>query len=365
MDSKGFDTWTRNRALRLSRRDAVRLVGASGASAALPLATAPAQAQSTCTLSVHAETAAGPSAPVSYDGVLQFTLGADGYFTQATFTPSTAAPLPATGRATGRAIDFQIDLGSGQMLTFSGAGDQPLTACQGAAGGLFTGPQPGDLGVWQTGGSGQTSSAPSLGSSQSGAASTAACAQGQTLCGGVCVATCPAGQTLDSQSCACVPIQPACKPDQSPCEFDFECCGTFCSNGSCGTCPGLVCGEMGCVDPTTDPNNCGVCGNVCVDDTGFCLGGVCSCIPDGEPVGSSSSSCCSQGMVKPDGTCGCSQIGEWCSSVGQCCDNPSGAICVAGSSGFDVCCMATGGTCASDSECCFSASCSNGVCVTK
>ncbi|MCA9860054.1 MAG: twin-arginine translocation signal domain-containing protein, partial [Thermomicrobiales bacterium] len=57
MDAKRFDTWTRNRARRLSRRDALRLVGAGGAVAALPILESNALAQGPCSLIIHAETA--------------------------------------------------------------------------------------------------------------------------------------------------------------------------------------------------------------------------------------------------------------------------------------------------------------------
>ncbi len=149
MDSNRFDRWTRNFARRLSRRDALRLAGAGGASAALASTALPALAQTTCSLQVHGETVTGPSAPGTFDGVLTFTTGDDGVFTQASYTPKGKIDRTATGRATGRAIDFQPALGGKQHISFSGAAEQPLERCQGAVAGVFSGPEPGDLGGWQ------------------------------------------------------------------------------------------------------------------------------------------------------------------------------------------------------------------------
>src|SRR6188472_2468333 len=104
LESKHFDNWTRNRALRLSRREALRLAGAGGAATALAAMSPGALAQSPCSFTIHGETSGGPSAPASYDGTLQYSVGADGIFTQATFTPTGGGAQPASGRVTGRAI---------------------------------------------------------------------------------------------------------------------------------------------------------------------------------------------------------------------------------------------------------------------
>src|SRR4051794_41934042 len=104
MDSNRFDRWTKSFARRISRRDALRLAGAGGASAALATRAMPALAQTTCSLQIHGETMAGPSASNTFDGVLTFTFGDDGVFTQASYTPKGKKVRAATGRATGRAI---------------------------------------------------------------------------------------------------------------------------------------------------------------------------------------------------------------------------------------------------------------------
>lgn len=389
MDSKRFDDWTRNRALRLTRRDALRVLGAGGVVTVLPASAANVLAQGTCRLTVHAETAAGPSAPKTCDGILQFTLGPDGAFTQASFASTGGTAQPATGQITGRAIDLQITLSADRTLTLSGVADRPISTCQARAAGILSGPQPGDLGVWHASSdgaapvttssqistnanpppSGPSCPAPSFPCGPSCCPSDAICADtnqgicicpdGTIQCGFRCVPGCPNGQTLDLDRCTCFST---CTPDQAACSSDGECCGGLCDNGFCGSCAGLVCGDAGCIDPMNDPNNCGACGNVCVDDTGFCLGGVCQCIPDNEPMGSSSSSCCAHD-VKPDGRCGCSHLREACSSVGQCCDNASGAVCLPGPNGFDACCMFPGGACTADDGCCFGKPCIGGVCT--
>ena len=195
MDSKRFDNWTRNRAVRLSRRNALKLVGAGSVAATLPALAPGILAQGSCSLTLHAETDGGPSTPTVYDGTLQFTLGGDGTFTQANFTPTSGSPLQASGSADGRAIDFLVSLAGNQTLSFSGAGEQPFSNCQGAAAGVFTGPQLGDIGGWQTtgiasgspgsqGGSGQ-----STGGSGSGSGSTSGSGSGS-------------GRAADGQSCS-------------------------------------------------------------------------------------------------------------------------------------------------------------------
>ncbi len=355
MDSKRFDNWTRNRALRLSRRNALKLIGASSTAAALPDITSTALAQGGCSLTIHAQTDGGPSAPATYDGTLTFSLGSDGTFTQASFASSANGTLAASGSATGRAIDFIVTLSGNQLLSFSGVAAQPLSSCQGAAAGVFSGPQPGDLGAWQsTGGSGSLP-APSSGSSQTtsgsgtasgsssssdsgsgsgstngggGGGSTAncpspqiacgqnccpgggmctdtnqglcACPNGTVQCGVTCTPDCPDGQTLDLDSCTCLSSEPACIDQGGTCANHGQCCSGYCAGGTCQSCGGKVCGDFGCVDPSRDTSNCGNCGVVCVAPTGLCLGGVCGCIDVGGNC-SFDSDCCNGNCE--DGAC--------------------------------------------------------------
>lgn len=307
MDSKRFDNWTRNRARRLSRRDALRLAGAGGASAVLAAHAPDTLAQPTCTLAVHGETIGGPSSPATYDGTLQFTIGQDGALTQASFTPAGGAPAPASGSLTGRAIDFELTLPGNQVIAFAGAGDQPIAICQGIAAGLFSGPQPGDIGGWQsTASSSGLSSAPSSGGGQSTAGSGATsgsggntggsgstgCPNGTEQCGNNCVPSCSGGQSLDLDTCTCPPPEPACIQNQQTCQNHGQCCSGYCGGGTCFDCAGIVCGDFGCVDPSKDSQNCGSCGTVCVYPR-VCAGGVCGCAPDDTPC-VDHSECCSQ-----------------------------------------------------------------------
>ncbi len=353
MDSKRFDNWTRNRALRLTRRDAIRLAGAGSVAAALTSLAPGTLAQGSCSLTIHAQTDGGPSTSTVYDGTLQFTLGPDGTFTQASFTPASGAALQASGAANGRAIDFVVTLSGNQPLAFSGAAEQPLSNCQGAAAGTFAGPQPGDLGAWQSTGSSSGSSAPPVGGGQStggsgstsgstsggggstsggsnggGGGSTTSCPAPQTACGpkccpggatctdtnqGICacpngttqcnvtcVPNCPDGQTLDLDSCTCISDEPACVDNGNGCANHGQCCSGYCAGGTCQSCGGKVCGDFGCIDPSRDSQNCGNCGVVCVAPAGLCLGGVCGCLAEGATC-SFDSDCCNGNCQ--DGAC--------------------------------------------------------------
>ena len=336
MESKRFDNWTRNRALRLSRREALRLAGAGGAATVLATIAPETLAQSPCSFTIHGETSAGPSAPVSYDGTLQFSLGADGIFTQATFTPTGGAAQPATGGVTGRAIDFEVTLSGNQTIAFSGATDQSTT-CQGDAAGILTGPQPGDIGGWQatgvgsqggtapsgstTTGSGSQSGNTPSGSTTTGSGSSGStgqsslscpppqiacgpnccpggatcadttqglcsCPNGTEQCGTNCVPSCADGVTkLDLDSCTCPDAEPDCINDQTPCASDAECCLPFCAGGLCSRCQlaeQTDCGGGNCPNLLNDHYNCGRCGNVCPSPQ-VCVGGVCGCAPNGSP----------------------------------------------------------------------------------
>ena len=43
-------------------------------------------------------------------------------------------------------------------------------------------------------------------------------------------------------------------------------------------CPGLICGGDGCIDPQTDPDHCGQCGNKCNPAQEQCVDG--DCVPN-------------------------------------------------------------------------------------
>ena len=349
MDANRFDRWTRNFARRLSRRDALRLAGAGGATAVLATHVLPALAQSSCSLQIHGETVAGPSATTAYDGVLAFTIGDDGSFTQATFTPNGGQALPATGRATGRAIDFLITFAGNQLVSFAGAAAQPLENCQDAVAGTFSGPQPGDLGGWQATTAAAASAPASTGGQSTGAAP--ASTSGQST-----------GSAPDSTSGQSTDSTVSCNPDRTPCQTDAECCSTFCNHasGQCATCNGIVCGTSGCIDPSSDRQNCGACGNACPDNAGACVSGACVCLADGEAC-TVPAECCGLICARRRQICGCSQIGEHCDGTGDCCQPSNGALigCVAGDA--DICAGLNGVPCTSNSDC-LSQNCANGFC---
>ncbi len=147
------------------------------------------------------------------------------------------------------------------------------------------------------------------------------CADGTEECGGDCIAA-EQFQT-DVDNCG------GCK---NRCKKAAECQLPACIEGVCGGVPdesqigqscghsGGVCGadgscacppdqptecRSGCVDTTTDLNNCGACDNRCrgtAHATGVCVGGVCglSCDDGYEPCGDG---CCADGRDCCNGSC--------------------------------------------------------------
>ena len=110
----------------------------------------------------------------------------------------------------------------------------------------------------------------------------------QCIFGGCVGGWCCTGSVV--QGDACRPIYPCC---------DGICVNGFCAciptGQLCGTgpCCGLCCSGT-CVDPNTDPTNCGVCGKVC---PGFgCQGAVC-CKAPGILCGGDAE-CCSRHCVQ-------------------------------------------------------------------
>ncbi len=328
MESKRFDNWTRNRALRFSRRDALRLAGLGGASAAvLAVHTPAALAESTCSLTLHAVTAGGPSAPATYDGMLTFSIGSDGPLAQASFTPDSGATTPVSGSRSGRSFDLTIALSSGEALALSGVADANSPDCPSVLAGILSGPQPGDLGAWQatlgsglSGSSSSGSASSGTGSSGTAGQSTLSCPPPQTACGpnccpggatctdtnqGLCscpsgseqcgtgcVPICTDGQTLDLDTCTCPNPESACIQNQQTCQNHGQCCSGYCGGGTCFDCAGKVCGDFGCIDPSRDSQNCGNCGVTCILPQ-VCSNGVCGCAADDAPC-SDHSECCSQ-----------------------------------------------------------------------
>lgn len=381
MDARRFDNWTRKRALRFSRRDALRVGGAGTAIAVFDLSGQPAQAQPTCSLTLQALTSAGPSAPVAYDGTLLLTLDRDGAITDAIFTSIDGVSASVAGQATGRNLDLQITLPGGQTLSLSGAANQPFSPCVEAANGLFNGPQPGDLGAWQMAAksspaganpSGATSGSQS--SSSDSGQSSQDCPPPQTLCGSTC---CPSGATCtDAATGTCVS---ACLADGASCRSSTDCCSRACNPNTqlCGCAQlGQSCSDdLECCEGTPVICFAGACcildGFACTADAdccdylqanGSCVDGICkrACRPDGMSC-QSSTDCCSKACNPNTQVCGCAQRGQSCSDNLECCEGTP-VICFAG-----ACCILNGFACTADADCCDylqgNGSCAAGVCT--
>ena len=92
-----------------------------------------------------------------------------------------APPILVFNDMTGRAIDFQVTFAGNKTVSFSGTADQPLTTCQGAAAGVFSGPQGGDIGGWQTTGIGGGSGGASGGGQSTAGSGTTASGSGASV----------------------------------------------------------------------------------------------------------------------------------------------------------------------------------------
>jgi hypothetical protein len=220
------------------------------------------------------------------------------------------------------------------------------------------------------------------------------CGLGQTCVGGVCqmgscgVTGCPVGQTCCNGGTTCIDTRSdvrncggcgnVCPPGFNVCQ-NGACCEFFDGGGVCMgvVCPGteIDCGGV-CVDPQSDPKNCGGCGIVCLAGSscqkGQCLttgncgdGGVCA-------VGQA---CCVSGCTNihfdPQNCGGCGQVcppGDAC-TMGACTTGCGGGpVCPAGSQ-----CCASGCTkTSSDPQncggcgiaCAAGAACVNGQCTS-
>ena len=121
------------------------------------------------------------------------------------------------------------------------------------------------------------------------------CPGGTQLCGGACRSLCPPPLVRDPVACGCVcpggQIQcPAGCVDPNTDPNNCGGCGVRCNrnefdrcaNGQCQiVCPPgtAFCGGT-CVDTRTDPNNCGFCGNACPHNGFICVAGNCECDPN-------------------------------------------------------------------------------------
>jgi hypothetical protein len=68
--------------------------------------------------------------------------------------------------------------------------------------------------------------------------------------------------------------------------------------GDVFACQGTLCGAV-CVDTSSDPFNCGACGNAC--DSGSCANGQCAVVSDAPPQGPCVHSLCTTGPALVEG----------------------------------------------------------------
>ncbi len=99
----------------------------------------------------------GPTQGLRLSGTLRLTSSYDGSLTGSLLSTDRQVYVGVSGHAHGRAINLAFDFGySGRTQTYLlGVGTmwEPFNKCSGAMGGLFTGPQDGDIGDWHVGGS--------------------------------------------------------------------------------------------------------------------------------------------------------------------------------------------------------------------
>ena len=333
MDHQRFDRFSRSLAMRTTRRQAVRQVGAGGVlgGVAAVLGVKSLQAQDpvqTCALPIYAEVYVGPWLGMVYQGTLSLDIGAEGAVDSGSFDTLDGQSYPLVGHAEGRGLDVRVDLGDAQLLTLTGTAENPFELCQGAAAGSFMGPEMGNMGTWITVegmtlvGTGDPGIMPTETPATDSCAAvlcmvpmvpnpetcvcecpepypacgdvccgvgaecvdpttgTCACPAGTQECGDGCVPECGPGEIIDSESCVCgesicpgVDCTPAQTLNLETCECeDLE----LCLGGQ------VACGSD-CVDLNSNPDHCGSCDHACpampnsdgVSMPSLCVGGDC------------------------------------------------------------------------------------------
>ena len=295
MDPRQFDALSRTLANGISRRQAVTRWGAAGVLAGLAAAIGRGRGDAarvvmqaeTCRLDIVANVRLGPSestvlqgsAPGELRGEIRFALGPDGSIDDGRWGLEGGGELRVVGQATGRALTLRVQAGIGQTIVLTGAGEEDFTTCTGAADGLFTGPQPGDIGDWHAiatslGGPPPTTppvpaptSPPAAATAPPGAAvptATSSPAPGAPTPTGTAAATTTPTATATPEPTATPTPSPTPTPTETPAPPTPT--PDPCPMGTV-TCNGI------CVDLLNDPANCGACGNAC---SFICIGGVCS-----------------------------------------------------------------------------------------
>lgn len=167
------------------------------------------------------------------------------------------------------------------------------------------------------------------------------CADGQVCNSGTCSSSCSAGEIVCSGNCTNT------LTDSNHCGSCTHACptGYDCTNGKCMCAsPTLGCAPQAdsgsdaaivCIDPKTDTNNCGACGNVCTDGGANaipgCADGGCgigSCIPPYDNCNMSPTDGCGINLSTDNNNCGacglvCDAGSPNCSD-GGCISDPCG-----------------------------------------
>jgi hypothetical protein len=160
-----------------------------------------------------------------------------------------------------------------------------------------------------------------------------ACPGALTACGSLCVDTLRDNANCGACGTACVDTQ-TCEAGSCECPAGRELCSTRELGVQDGAVSNLA-GASSCVDPLTDAQNCGGCGNVCSGGQ-LCAQGACACpagqaLCDGQCVDTETSAdncggcgnVCSGGQVCGGGACACPTGQALCD--GQCIDIQSDA----------------------------------------
>lgn len=210
MDSKRFGNWTRDRARRLSRRDALRIMGAGSAAVALQslASTTLAQPGGSCTYEVSLTSSLDTGSTVS--GILVIDIGEGGAIDTGSLSLSGQAQASVVGQATGPAIDLLASLDGGSILALSGVANTDIAACAAAILGSLANADAEQIGTWTaTPGTPAPSGVPvqpppaepTSTPTPFSAPVTSICDPPRMICGQNC---CPAGaDCLDTGACEC------------------------------------------------------------------------------------------------------------------------------------------------------------------